>query len=372
MHQRRIEQRKYRRRSVRQSIIPLVLTLLLTASFVDSEPVSIETIVDDVVAKHMVEKQIPGLSVAVVSDQQLVFSKGYGQASIEFDIDAAADTVYPISSVTRVFAGALAMRLVEAGLLDLDHSIADYLDDVPADKKAISVRHLLQHTHGLEDFYHSETFRKEYGKPPGETNTAELVGWSLNRPFVSAPGDVWAYGVVGYVVLAQVIETVGGDSYARLVQDYVFDALDMDATYGGSTVVVPGRNPILYELIDDEVTGHVVDFPERVWAAGGLNISVIELAKLFIALSGDDFLDQEAKQSMWRNEDLPDGENTHYGLGWMSYITSQDRWVVGHEGGGASWVIYYPEEDLAVIALSNMSGARADVLPYEIARAIFQ
>ena len=78
------------------------------------------------------------------------------------------------------------------------------------------------------------------------------------------------------------------------------------------------------------------------------------------------------RTGMWRNEDLPGGENSHYGLGWMSYVTSQDRWVVGHEGGGASWVVYYPEEDLAVIALSNMSGARADILPYEIARALFQ
>ena len=357
---------------MRQSIIPLVLALLLFASLVDSEPVTTETIVDDVVAEHMAEKQIPGMSVAVVQDQQIIFSKGYGQASIEFDLDATAETVYPISSVSRVFAGALAMRLVEAGLLDLDRSIADYLDNVPADKKAVSVRHLLQHTHGLEDFYHSEAFATENGKTPGEANTAELVGWSMKRPFVSAPGDVWAYGVVGYVVLGQIFEAVGGDSYAQLAQDYVFDALEIEASFGGSNVVVPGRNPVLYELIDDELTGHVVDFPQRVWAAGGLNISVQEFAKLFVALSGEEFLSQEAKQAMWQNEDLPDGENTHYGLGWMSYTTSQDRWVVGHEGGGASWVIYYPEEDLAVIALSNMSGARADILPYEIAREIFQ
>jgi len=56
---------------------------------------------------------------------------------------------------------------------------------------------------------------------------------------------------------------------------------------------------------------------------------------------------------------------------WESIVTSRDRWVVGHESGGASWVIYYPDQGLAVIALSNMSGARADILPYKIARAAF-
>jgi CubicO group peptidase (beta-lactamase class C family) len=319
----------------------------------------------------MSEKQIPGMSVAVVHQQRLIFSKGYGLASIELDVKTNADSVYPISSVSRIFASVLAMRLADAGLLNLDHSIAVYLDGVPANKKSITVRHLLQHTHGLEDFYHSDVYAAETGRSTDDSSTQELVDWSLNQPPQSAPGENWSYGVVGYVVLGQIFEKVGGSSYANLVQEYVFNALDMSGSFGGSDVVVPGRNPLLYELIDDEDTGHVVNFSERVWPAGGLNMSVVEMAKLFIAMSGDDFIDQAAKQEMWHNATLPSGEKTYYGLGWSSYITSQDRWVVGHEGGGASWVIYYPDHDLAVIALSNMSGARADVLPYEIARSAF-
>ena len=352
-------------------IIPLVLIFLMSASLSSGAPAGLEDIVDDVVATHMSEKQIPGMSVAVVHQQRLVFAKGYGLASIELDVKANADTVYPISSVSRIFASVLAMRLVDASLLDLDKSIAEYLDGVPADKKAVSVRHLLQHTHGLEDFYDSDAYVNETGQSTDESSTQELVDWSLNRPPQSPPGDNWSYGVVGYVVLGQIFESVGASSYANLVQEHVFSALDMSGSFGGSEVVVPGRRPLLYELIDDEVAGHVVDFPERVWPAGGLNMSVVEMAKLFIAISGDDFINQAAKQELWNNATLPSGEATNYGLGWMSYVTSQDRWVVGHEGGGASWVIYYPDLDLAVIALSNMSGARADILPYEIARAAF-
>jgi CubicO group peptidase (beta-lactamase class C family) len=343
----------------------------MSASLSSGTPVGLEDIVNDVVAMHMSEKQIPGMSVAVVHQQRLVFSKGYGLASIELDVRANADTVYPVSSVSRIFAGVLAMRLVDASLLDLDKSIADYLDGVPADKKAITVRHLLQHTHGLEDFYDSDAYVNETGQSMDESSTQELVDWSLNRPLQSPPGDNWSYGVAGYVVLGQIFENVGASSYANLVQEHVFNVLDMSGSFGGSDVVVPRRNSLLYELIDDEVTGHVVNFSERVWPAGGLNMSVVEMVKLFIAISGDDFIDQAAKQELWHNATLPSGEKTYYGLGWMSYVTSQDRWVVGHEGGGASWVIYYPDLDLAVIALSNMSGARADILPYEIARAAF-
>lgn len=357
--------------ALRKHLIPIVLLLATSASLSYGESMDLETIVDEVANRHMDEKQIPGLSVAVVHEQKLVFSKGYGLASVEFNVPATEDTVYPISSVSKMFAGLLAMRLVDAGALNLDASITDYVDDLSADKGAISIRHLLQHTHGLDDYYFSDAYATETGKSIKNSSTQELLGWSLNRPLKTVPGESWAYSLAGYTLLGQILADVGGASYANLVAQHVLEPLGMTGTWGGSDVLIPGRNPVLYELIDGVVSGHVVDFPEDSWPAGGMNMSVTEMAKLFAAISGDEFLDTDAKQQLWRNAALSDGKSTHYGLGWFSYVTSKNRWVVGHEGGGASWVVYYPDIDLAVIALSNMSGARADGLPYEIARAAF-
>ena len=352
-------------------IIPLALVLTLSASLTAANPVNLENIVDDVVIRHMTAKRIPGMSVAIVHKGRLTFSKGYGKASVEFNIPAAANTVYPISSASKMFAGLLAIRLAEAGYLELDRSISSFVRNVPEDKQSISVRHLLQHTHGLEDFYQSDSYEIETGKSLKESTTEELIEWSLDQPLQFSPGAGWAYSLSGYVLVARIMEDVGGMPYAKLVEQYVLEPLDMIGTFGGTEAVVSSRNQILYELVDDNVAGHVVDFPQRVYAAGGLNLSVLEMAKLFVSLSGDDFIDQEAKQELWYNPELTNGDSANYGLGWFSYETSKKRWVVGHEGGGASWVIYYPDHDLAVIALSNMSGARADILPYEIARDAF-
>ena len=354
---------------MRPRIIPFLLLLMLAASISESASMSFKSITDAVVARHMAEKRIPGMSVAVVHEGRVLFSEGYGEASIEFSVPAGADTVYPISSVSRVFAAVVALKLAAAGSLNLDASISEYVDDVPIDKRALTPRHLLQHTHGLDDFYHSTAYRQESGKTLEESSTDELLNWSLRQPLRAAPGEQWAYGVVGYVLLGVALERAGGLPFEDLADKYVFEPLGIEAAYGGSTTIVPARNPLLYELQDDRLIGHVVDFPQRVWPAGGLNISVNEFAKLFVALSGDGFLSADEKLGMWRQISLRNGDATSYGLGWMSYVTSRDRWVVGHEGGGASWVIYYPDLDLAVIALSNMSGARADSLPYEIARA---
>ena len=328
----------------------------------------LEAVVDNVVNQHMLDKRIPGMSAAIVQDGAVVFAKGYGKASLEFDVAATPDTVYPISSVTKIFAGLLAARLVEAGKLNLDASVAEYFDETPADKRPITVRNLLQHTHGLEDFYRSEDYRLETGKSVDASTAAELARWSLERPARFSPGTDWEYSLAGYVMLARVLELAGGMHYEALMERYVLEPIGIVATFGGTEAVIPGRSPVLYELVDDELSGHVVEFARIAYAAGGLNLSVTELAKLFRVLSGDDFIGRDMKQALWDNPVLASGKPANYGLGWFSYTTSRNRWVVGHEGGGASWVIYYPDLDLAVIALSNMSGARADSLPYEIAR----
>lgn len=331
----------------------------------------IGAIADEVIGKHMREKEIPGLSLAVVYRGKLVFSRGYGDARLAPRLKAGPGSVYPISSVSKIVAGVVTMRLVSQGKLSLDDSIAMYLEDVPADKRGITIRHLLQHTHGLDDFYRSDDYRKETGTEVNDSPVDELIRWSLQRPLVSAPGEKWAYSLAGYVILGRILERVSGQDYVGLVEQEVFRPLGISATYGGSEVLVQDRHPLLYEMHDGKVDAHPVDFPPFVYAAGGLNISVDELAKLFIALSADNFLSSDARDQLWQEVTLADGTKGHYALGWFSYTTSRDRWVVGHEGGGAAWVIYYPARQLAVLALSNLSGARADSLPYEIARAGF-
>lgn len=361
--------------SARLLIFALVIlaTPQLAASQTPPEALAarLASLADPVVTEHMTGKGIPGLSLAIVHESQLVYAKGYGVASVEFDLPAAPDTVYAISSVSRMFAGLACVRLAARGLLDLDASIADYLDEVPDDKRAVTVRHLLQHTHGLEDFYGSDAYTEDTGLAIDESTADELAAWSLQRPFRFTPGSDWSYGVAGYVLLGYLLETVSALNYAELVREEVLAPLAIRAEFGGSDVVVRGRSPLLYERLAGELGGHVVEFPEPVWPAGGLNTSVVEMARLFAALDDEWFIGADGKKALWLNADFADGSKSNYGLGWFSYRTSQDRWVVGHEGGGASWVVYYPDHQLAVIALSNLSGARADSLPYEIARAAF-
>ncbi|MDH5500201.1 MAG: serine hydrolase, partial [Gammaproteobacteria bacterium] len=82
-------------------LVFVILPFLSSAPLI-AGAAQLEAVVDEVVRQHMVEKRIPGISVAIVQGGAVVFSKGYGKASLEFDVPASPSTVYPISSVSKV------------------------------------------------------------------------------------------------------------------------------------------------------------------------------------------------------------------------------------------------------------------------------
>jgi CubicO group peptidase (beta-lactamase class C family) len=328
--------------------------------------------VDALVAETMAEKHIPGLSVAIVSNGEVIFEQGYGLSNVEMEIAANANTVYPISSVSKIFAGLVAMGLVVEGKLDLDVSILQYLPQLPAEYAPITVRHLLSHTHGLKDTYHTQEWDDLPEHQIAAMTGEDIMLWNAPRPFEFQPGEDWAYSLLGYVILQRALETIEGKSYEAIVQERILDPLQMTSSvYGGTKRVIAGRHPVLYEWVEGKLVNHHVKFPDISYSAGGLNTSVVDFATFFAAIEAGDVLPQEALWEIWTPYPVVDSEMPFYGLGWMAYRRpSTGRYIVGHEGGGNAWVYYWPEEHLAVIALSNMSLARADLLPHEIADII--
>jgi D-alanyl-D-alanine carboxypeptidase len=142
--------------------------------------------------------------VAVVRHGRLLLCRGYGLANVEWSVPAAADTIYPIASVTKTFTAAAIMLLVESGQLALDDRISDYLPDCPPTWREITVRHLLTHTSGIPD---------DLEDMP-QTPPAEHLGKVASMPLDFAPGQDWRYSNTGYVLLARIIEQTSGQSFS--------------------------------------------------------------------------------------------------------------------------------------------------------------
>jgi len=191
------------------------------------------------------------------------------------------------------------------------------------------------------------------------TLTGVRAGLNLWVAMVVAAAAVGLFGLI--------VERLTGQSYAEFLAARCFVPLGMQSTiFGDSAVIVPRRPSAAY-IREGGVLKHTsFRFSASHFPAAGLNASIVDLARFLAGIDAGRVLQPGSLRSMWEPTRLNDGTTLPYGLGW-TISTHRDRTVVGHEGGGAAWIAYFPAERLAIAAVCNLNGARADELPYGVA-----
>src|SRR2546422_6980438 len=156
------------------------------------------TKVDDYIKAEMQRQHIPGLSLAVVKDGQIILAKGYGFANVEHQVPVKPETIFQSGSMGKQFTATAVMMLVEAGKVSLADSITKFFTDAPESWKNITVRHLLTHTAGTTDYPRDFDFRRDYSED-------ELLKRAEAIPLAFQPGEKWSYSNLGYVLLGILI-----------------------------------------------------------------------------------------------------------------------------------------------------------------------
>ncbi|HEX9501093.1 MAG TPA: serine hydrolase domain-containing protein, partial [Thermoanaerobaculia bacterium] len=168
---------------------------------------------------------VPGASVLVVLDGNVVMRKSYGMANLEQRTAATPDTNYRLASVTKQFTAASILILAKSGKLSLDDPITKYLA-LPAHANAITIRHLLTHTSGLFDY--------EDLIPPGTTRQLKdsdvLQMLKDNDGSYFAPGTRYRYSNTGYAFLSLIVERVSGQRFADFLSENIFKPAGMNAS----------------------------------------------------------------------------------------------------------------------------------------------
>lgn len=328
--------------------------------------------------ERLVEENIPpSLSVVIVKNNAVVYSKAFGMADGLNQVPATPDTVYHWWSITKVPTAIAIMQLAEQGKLDLDDPVSNYLSffevEYPSENsEAITIRQLLSHTSGLSDFIPAMIGWVHYQDEI--LNQTELLKQHLPNynKLKYEPGSDGAYTNLGYLVLGAVIEEVSGKSYESYIYEHVLQPMGMQNTdflYSadlgdqeaiGSQPLVNIFTPMLPFFLDmEEVIVEregVIWWLERVYIdvtpSTGLIGSSQEAAMLMLAFLGDnDMLSEESKLSM-----LPSGSQLdERPLGWAEFELGDRPWVQ-HQGGGpgfATIMRLYPEENLGIVIMSN-------------------
>lgn len=314
---------------------------------------------------------IPGLSVAVVQDGIPILMQGYGWANLELSVPATEHSVYEIASVGKTFTATAIMMLVEANKMRLDDRIVDYLDTPPSAWQPVTIKHILCHQSGIHDY----TTVPEYWKATRlDISRKEIIALVKELPLKFMPGECWSYDNTGYYLLGFILEKISSKPYAVLLQEMIFQPLEMNSTIMNEPAKIIKNRAAGYRLEDKTLYNKEYYSPSGTFSAGGWLSSVADLVKWEAALYGGKLLKHSILEQMWTSyESVRKNEVAHgftQGLGW--HIASYPhRKVVTHNGGIKGFstnMTRFIDDGISVILLSNLEGiARPDVISKGIA-----
>jgi CubicO group peptidase (beta-lactamase class C family) len=305
--------------------------------------------IDSVVTQTLAKTGVPSVSIAVVRGGKLVLARAWGRASDTLPV-ASADMPYQIASNSKQFLAALLLRLADEGKLSLDDKVARWLPQVTGADR-ITVRQLLSHTSGLQDFWPQDYAFAAMAVPT--TPEGIIGGWAM-KPLDYDPGTRWQYSNTGYVVAGRIAELAGGAPLAQLFETYLFHPLGLHPLFIDDT-----NGPQFPHGYNRFALGPVrmVTPPARGWlyAAGELSMTASDLARWDIARIDRQLLSPHE----WTEQETPvrltDGTSNGYGLGVYARVHDGRR-VIDHGGesvGFLSQNTVWPDDRAAVVVLTN-------------------
>jgi CubicO group peptidase (beta-lactamase class C family) len=333
----------------------LLVLLLPVAARAQQGTLSAEKIkqIEALIAAEMSKQSIAGLSVAVVTDNQLRWSAGYGFADLENFVPAKSATVYRLGSLSKPITAVAVMRLVEEGKLDLDAPVQKYCPAFPVKQWTITPRLILGHLSGIRHYKSDEEFNNTlyYG------SIVEGLAMFKDDPLLFEPGTKYGYTTFGYSVLGCAVEGASGMKYGDYVRENVFKPAAMDRIRIDSVGdLILNRAQGYRRRADGTLRNSPLADNSYKVPGGGFVSTVEDLAKLAIAMQTGKLLKRETVEQMYTRQKLRDGKETNYGLGWSVAMVNGQRYV-GHSGAQqrVSTILQtFPEKGVAVAIMVNV------------------
>ncbi|MBX3728071.1 MAG: beta-lactamase family protein [Candidatus Sumerlaeia bacterium] len=328
--------------------------------------------VDRMVAEAYPDADAPGCAVLVRVDGETIFARGYGRAHLETGEPITPETHFRLASVSKQFTASATLRLVEQGRLRLDESLTDIFPDFPAYGRAITVRHLLDHTSGLRAY--EGLMPRGTTVPILDAGVLELLAAQDSGMFL--PGEQYSYSNSGYAVLAMIVEARSGKRFADFLHDEFFAPLGMDGTvaFENGRSEVP-RRAYGYRRNDDG-TWRFADqsMTSSVLGDGGIYCSATNYARWADAHFAGRVLREDLHRQAWTRSATNDGTPIGYGFGW--YLEEVDGisrvFHTGSTTGFNNSARLVPSHRLCVVFLSNRTGTEPAALAADIERLVLE
>ncbi len=322
----------------------------------------------------MAANNIPGLSVAVSIDGQVVWSEGFGYANIETGTPVTSTTKFRIGSVSKPLSAVAMGILMDQGKLDLDLPVQHYVPSFPEKAKGtVTSRQLGGHIAGVRHYSGNEMLSsRKY-----ETVTQSLEIFE-DDTLQTPPGEAYSYSSYGWNLLSAVVEGASGEEFLPYIYENVFGPLDMRNTVAEHMdSIVVGRGGY-YIRSGRGMDAPIINAPyvdnSYKWAGGGFVSTPEDLLKFAHGLMYGDILSEETRNMLWATQHTSDGEATGYGIGFSDGKAMTHR-RVGHGGGsvgGNAWFNMFVDDGVAMAVLTNITNGGYGSVAADVMMAFMQ
>lgn len=362
--------------NARWALILLICFIIfnLNGIFVFAQADPSEEDIDRYIQSNMDKNNIPGLAVAITRNDRIIWAKGYGATADEQVM--TADTPLAIASLSKSFTALAVMQLIEAGRLNLDTPVVQYLPSFQLQDPrgaSITIRHLLHHTSGITDMVYPDMTAT-----PQPASLDDVLLQLKEIKLDSDPGTEYHYNNTNYQLLARIVEATSQKSFPEYLREHIFDPLGMTST-------VDVSNTIQFRAMSAGTLsqGHYLFFGRAVAAAepewfvegaSGMVSTANDMAKwLILQLNKGTYhnvrlLSSEGIEAMHS----PAGPANSYGMGWDNRTTEDGVSQIQHSGilwTYKSEAMLLPNQGLGIVLLFN-SGLNAFVDYYSFVNGL--
>jgi len=317
------------------------------------------------------EANHPGGALGIMRNGEIIYSKAFGLASLEYQVPNTAETIFNVGSVSKQFTAMGIVLLQEKGLLSIDDDIRKHLPDMPDFGHTITIRHMLHHTSGMRSL-HAMLGLAGWRDDDSRTNE-DLYRFMLNQKELNfIPGDEYLYCNTGYMLMVNIIENVTKEKFSQWMKVNVFEPLGMANTY------VEDRYDRIVSNNATSYYGSKGDFFRAVeyWGyvgSGNVHSTTNDLLTWLQNFSTPASNWGSSFEMLKTTDALNDGSENNYAFG-VSLDEVRGYKRVQHGGaigGFRAYASTYPEEQLNIAVLTNFSSSNPGQKENQIFNILF-
>jgi CubicO group peptidase (beta-lactamase class C family) len=330
-----------------------------------------------IVRAGLTGQNLPGLSVAVGVDGEIVWAEGFGWSDLEKRVRIAPKTRFRIGTASKVLTSAAVGLLLEDGRLKLDDVIQKHVPAFPVKQWPVTIRQLMGHVAGVKTDGGDEgpLFGQHCGRP------VEALPHFAESSLLFKPGTRHRYSSYGWIVVSAAVEAAAGEPFFTFMRKQVFEPLGMDDTRADSaTEPIPDRATFYFPRFaaDPKYGLHLMRDIDLSCYAGSMAFlsTPSDLVRFGMAINSGKLLRPATVQLLQAPQRVASGEETGYGLGWdleTVALGGEQTREAGHDGetlgGPVASLMTFPGHGIVVAVTSNISYADTPAVALKIAQA---